>query len=140
MKPLGVQGLWKALRSANGPAQHLLMGIWGLITTAGFYEVGVPTALLVAWAIASLAVVYCTVWTDKPTLLRSLKVDTMFSIMVLTLYLWEEYTTGITTPVFFAGRVVAGSVLTMHGLYLIDLVQRQIHESLYIEERIKNES
>ena len=140
MKPLGLQGLWKALRSANGPAQHLLMGIWGLITTAGFYQVGVPTVLLISWAIASLAVVYCTIWAGKQTLLRAIKTDTIFSIMVLTLYLYEEYTTGITTPVFFAGRVVAGSVLVIHGLYLIDLVQRQIHEALYLEERLKNES
>lgn len=140
MKPLGLKGLYRALRSANGPAQHLLMGVWGLITTAGFYQVGVPTFLLISWAIASLAVVYCTVWTDKQTLLRVIKTDTIFSIMVLTLYLYEEYTTGITTPVFFAGRVVAGSVLVLHGLYLIDLVQRQIHEALYLEERLKNES
>ena len=140
MKPIGLKGLYRALRSANGPAQHLLMGIWGLITTAGFYQVGVPTFLLISWAIASLAVVYCTIWTGKPTLLRAIKTDTIFSIMVLTLYLYEEYTTGITTPVFFAGRVVAGSVLVLHGLYLIDLVQRQIHEALYLEERLKNES
>jgi hypothetical protein len=140
VKPLGLSGLQKALRSANGPAQHLLMGVWGLITTAGFYEVGIPAYLLITWALASLAVVYCTIWTAKPALLRVLKLDTMLSIMVLCLYLYEEYTTGITTPIFFAGRVVAGSVLSLHGLYLVDLVQRQIHEALYFEERLKHES
>lgn len=126
MKPLGIQGLKQALRSANGPAQHLLMGVWGLITTAGFWQVGVPVPVLLAWALASITVVYCTVWATKPTLLRALKLDTMLTVMVLSLYLWEEWITGIMTPVFFAGRVLAGSVLAMHGFYLIDLVHRQI--------------
>ena len=126
MKPLGIQGLKQALRSANGPAQHLLMGVWGLITTAGFWQVGVPVPVLLAWAMASIMVVYCTVWATKPTLLRALKLDTMLTVMVLSLYLWEEWITGIMTPVFFAGRVLAGSVLAMHGFYLIDLVHRQI--------------
>ena len=126
MKPLGIQGLKQALRSANGPAQHLLMGVWGLITTAGFWQVGVPVPVLLAWAMASMTVIYCTVWATKPTLLRALKLDTMLTVMVLSLYLWEEWITGIMTPVFFAGRVLAGSVLAMHGFYLIDLVHRQI--------------
>jgi len=139
MKPLGLSGLKKALRSANGPAQHLLMGAWGLITTAGFYEVGIPAYLLITWALASLGVIYCTVWAGKRFLLNVLKLDTMLTIMVLCLYLYEEYTTGITTPIFFAGRVVAGAVLSFHGIYLVDLVQRQIHEALYLEERLKNE-
>jgi len=126
MKPLGIQGLKQALRSANGPAQHLLMGVWGLITTAGFWQVGVPIPVLLAWAMASVTVIYCTVWATKPTLLRALKLDTMLTVMVLSLYLWEEWITGIITPVFFAGRVLAGSVLAAHGFYLIDLVTRQM--------------
>jgi len=132
MKPLGIQGLKQALRSANGPAQHLLMGVWGLITTAGFWQVGVPVPVLLAWAMASMTVIYCTVWATKPTLLRALKLDTMLTVMVLSLYLWEEWITGIITPVFFAGRVLAGSVLAAHGFYLIDLVTRQMSDALIV--------
>ena len=140
MKPLGLSGLWQALRSANGPAQHLLMGVWGLITTAGFYQVGVPVPLLLAWAFASLVVVYCTVWSTKPTLLKALKTDTMLTVMVLSLYLWEEFTTGITTPVFFAGRVLAASILSLHGFYLIDLVHRQMLDAQAFEKSLRDES
>lgn len=140
MKPLGLLGLKKSLYSANGPAQHLLLGVWGLIVTAGFYKVGIPAYFLITWALVSLSVIYCTIWARKVVLLNFLKLDTMLTIMVLCLYLYEEYATGITTPVFFAGRVIAGTVLSLHGFYLIDLVQRQIHEALYVEERLKNES
>ena len=139
MKPLGLLGLKKSLYSANGPAQHLLLGVWGLIVTAGFYKVGIPAYFLITWALVSLSVIYCTIWAGKVVLLNFLKLDTMLTIMVLCLYLYEEYATGITTPIFFAGRVTAGTVLSLHGFYLIDLVQRQIHEALYVEERLKNE-
>lgn len=126
MQPLGLDGLKLALKTANGPAQHLLMGVWGIITTAGFWAVNVPIPFLVVWALCSLAVIYCTIWSVRPRLLLALKADTMLTVTVLFLYLWEEYMTGITTPVFFAGRLAAASVLIAHGFYLIDLVHRQI--------------
>jgi|SRR6056300_808532 hypothetical protein len=126
MQPLGLHGLKLALRTANGPAQHLLMGVWGIITTAGFWAVNVPIPFLAVWVLCSLAVIYCTIWSERPRLLFALKADTMLTVTVLSLYLWEEYTTGITTPVFFAGRLAAASVLVAHGFYLIDLVHRQI--------------
>lgn len=137
MKPLGLKGLWRSLRSANGPAQHMLIGVWGIIAAAGFYDVNVPNVFLVSWVLASIAVIYCTVWASKPNLLIALKIDAVLSAMVLSLYLFEAYTAGITTLVFFAGRLVAGSVLVLHGLYLVDLVQRQIFEATYIEDNLK---
>jgi hypothetical protein len=93
MKPLGLLGLKKSLYSANGPAQHLLLGVWGLIVTAGFYKVGIPAYFLITWALVSLSVIYCTIWAGKVVLLNFLKLDTMLTIMVLCLYLYEEYAT-----------------------------------------------
>ena len=140
MKPLGLDGLRLALKSANGPAQHLLMGVWGLIVTSGFWAVNVPVPSLVIWGLCSFSVVYCTIWAHKPKLLYALKADTLLTVTVLLLYLWEEYTTGITTLVFFVGRVAAASVLIAHGFYLIDLVHRQILDARAFERANKKDS
>jgi hypothetical protein len=52
----------------------------------------------------------------------------MISFIVLAEYLYIEWDTGINTMVFFLGRLAAGSILLVHGMYLANLVRRQMLE------------
>ena len=128
MKPLGLKGTYQSLRSANGTAQHLLLSIWGIIAAGGFYAVGISNLHLIAWVLASILVAYCTIWRGKWCLLWALRFDVMISAIVLGEYLWIEWDTGINTLVFFLGRLAAGVILLAHGLYLANLVRRQMLE------------
>jgi len=128
MKPLGLKGTYEAIRSANGPAQHLLLSVWGIVAAGGFYAVGISNLHLIAWIIASVLVCYCTVWRGKWCLLWALRLDVMISFIVLAEYLYIEWDTGINTMVFFLGRLAAGSILLVHGMYLANLVIRQMLE------------
>ena len=128
MKPLGLKGTYESLRSANGTAQHLLLSIWGIIAAGGFYAVGISNLHLIAWVVASLLVAYCTVWRGKWCLLWALRIDVMLSALVLAEYLYIEWDTGINTLVFYFGRLAAGVIMLVHGLYLANLVRRQMLE------------
>ena len=128
MKPQGLKGVYESLRSANGTAQHLLLSIWGIIAAGGFYAVGISDVHLVGWVLASVLVTYCTVWRSKWCLLWALRLDVMITAIVLAEYLYIEWDTGINTVVFFLGRLAAGIILLVHGLYLSNLVRRQMLE------------
>ena len=128
MKPLGLKGTYQSLRSANGTAQHLLLSSWGIIAAGGFYAVGISNLHLIAWVLASVLVAYCTIWRGKLCLLWALRLDVMLSAIVLAEYLYIEWDTGINTVVFFLGRLAAGVILLVHGLYLANLVRRQMLE------------
>ena len=128
MKPLGLKGTYQSLRSANGTAQHLLLSIWGIIAAGGFYAVGISNLHLIAWVLASILVAYCTIWRGKWCLLWALRLDVMLSAIVLAEYLYIEWDTGINTLVFFLGRLAAGVIMFVHGLYLANLVRRQMLE------------
>lgn len=128
MKPLGLKGVYESLRSANGTAQHLLLSVWGIIAAGGFYAVGISNLHLGAWVFASLLVLYCTVWRGRWCLLWALRLDVMLTAIILAEYLYIEWDTGINTVVFFLGRLAAGVILLVHGLYLSNLVRRQILE------------
>lgn len=128
MKPLGLKGTVDSLRSANGTAQHLLLSVWGIIAAGGFYAVGISNLHLIVWVLSSLLVFYCTIWRSKPCILWSLRLDVMITAIVLAEYLYIEWDTGINTMVFFLGRLSAGVILLVHGLYLCNLVRRQILE------------
>jgi hypothetical protein len=128
MKPLGLRGTYESLRTANGTAQHILLSVWGIIAAGGFYAVGISNLHLGAWVFASLLVLYCTVWRGKWCLLWALRLDVMISAVVLAEYLYIEWDTGINTLVFFLGRLAAGVLLLIHGLYLANLVRRQMLE------------
>ena len=140
MKALGVKGVYESLRSANGTAQHLLLSAWGIIAAGGFFAVGISNLHLLAWVLASLLVTYCTVWRGKWCLLWALRLDVMLTAIVLAEYLWIEWDTGINTLVFFMGRLAAASLLLVHGLYLANLVRRQMLEHRLFEEDIRHES
>ena len=140
MKALGVKGVYESLRSANGTAQHLLLSAWGIVAAGGFYAVGISDVHLVGWVLASVLVTYCTVWRGKWCLLWALRLDVMLTAIVLAEYLWIEWDTGINTLVFFMGRLAAASLLLVHGLYLSNLVRRQMLEQRLFEEDIRHES
>ena len=133
MKPLGLKGTYESLRSANGTAQHLLLSVWGIIAAGGFYAVGISNIHLIGWVLASILVAYCTVWRGKWCLLWALRIDVMLSALVLAEYLYIEWDTGINTLVFFLGRLAAGVIMLTHGLYLANLVRRQMLESKRFE-------
>ena len=140
MKPLGLKGTYASIKSASGTAQHLLLSIWGIIGAGGFYAVGISNLHLVAWVVASLLVCYCTIWRGKWCLLWALRMDVIITAVVLAEYLWIEWDTGINTLVFFLGRLAAGSVLLCHGLYLSNLVRRQMLEHKKFEVELRHES
>jgi hypothetical protein len=140
MKALGVKGVYESLRSATGTAQHLLLSAWGIIAAGGFYAVGISNLHLLVWVIASVLVTYCTIWRGKWCLLWALRLDVMLTAIVLAEYLWIEWDTGINTLVFFTGRLAAGVLLLAHGLYLSNLVRRQMLEHRLFEEDIRHES
>jgi len=133
MKPLGLRGTYESLKSANGTAQHLLLSIWGIIAAGGFYAVGISNLHLTAWVAASILVMYCTIWTKKPCLLWAIRLDVMLTTVVLAEYLCIEWDTGINTVVFFLGRISAAVILLTHGLYLANLVRRQMLEAKRFE-------
>ena len=140
MKALGVKGVYESLRSANGTAQHLLLSAWGIVAAGGFYAVGISNLHLLVWVLASVLVTYCTIWRGKWCLLWALRLDVMLTAIVLAEYLWIEWDTGINTLVFFMGRLAAAGLLLVHGLYLSNLVRRQMLEQRLFEEDIRHES
>jgi hypothetical protein len=139
MKPLGLKGVYESLRSASGTAQHLLLSVWGIIAAVGFYAVGISNLHLIVWIASSLFVLYCTVWRGKVCLLWALRLDVMITAIVLAEYLYIEWDTGINTVVFFLGRLAAGVILLLHGLYLSNLVRRQILEHKKFESILEVE-
>lgn len=139
MKPLGIKGVYESLRSASGTAQHLLLSAWGVVAAGGFYAVGISNIHLVGWVLASLLVAYCTVWAGKRCLLWALRLDVIITAIVLAEYLYIEWDTGINTVVFFLGRLTAGIILLVHGLYLSNLVRRQILEHKKFENILEVE-
>jgi hypothetical protein len=64
MRPLGLHGAYQAIRSANGPAQHIAVSLVGL-TYAGMFVGMVPGAILWAWVASSVLVLVATIWLKK---------------------------------------------------------------------------
>ena len=128
MKALGLKGTYEALRSASGTAQHIMLSVWGVIAAGGYFALGISNFHLLAWISTSVFVLFCTIWASKHWLLWALRLDVMISFIVLAEYLYIEWDTGINTIVFFLGRLAAGSILLVHGMYLANLVRRQMLE------------
>lgn len=133
---MGLSRTLQSLRSANGTAQHLLLGVWGVIIAGMYHNMGVPDLLLLLWTALSVAVVVATVWLNKTLLKYLLVADVMVSVSVLVLY--ATHTKTVTHPMgmvmthshFDIGaHFVAAIVMILHGLYLADLTNRQILES-----------
>ena len=147
-KALGIRGTYRAIKSANGPAQHIAVSLVGL-TYVGMFVGMVPHTILFAWAASSALVLIATIWLPKIWLKRSLLVDFTLSCMVLTFYFMHD--PAPTGPIYHVMTVDGMSASTrghdamsivdkfshacacimMAGwsLYLSNLVQRQLLEA-----------
>lgn len=148
MKPLGIRGTYDAIRTANGPAQHVAISFVGL-TYAGMYIGLVPNLLLVAWVASSVLVLTATVWMTRKWLKSFLLIDFVLSCMVLTFYFMHDsapsepmYHVMTAEGMQMASRgshgmsmidqfshALACVMMAFWSLYLSNLVQRQILEA-----------
>lgn len=144
---LGVSGTYQAIRTANGPAQHIAVSLVGL-TYAGMFVGMVPDFVLSAWIFSSLLVLIATVWLPKVWLKRSLVADFTLSCVVLAFYFMHSpEPTGPVYHVMTAHGMEAAArgshsmgavdkfshglacvMMAVWSLYLSNLVQRQIFE------------
>lgn len=150
---LGVRGAYHAVRTANGPAQHLACAIVGL-TYAGMFHTMVPDWVLIGWAIMSIAVFVAVLWLPKIMLKYALLGDFTFSALVLTFYFMHEpephgfvyysaanmrqgHAPGMTQMSFVDMLSHAGAVtmMALWSLYLSNLVHRQLLEKARFDAR-----
>lgn len=118
-KALGIKGTYQAIRSANGPAQHIAVSLVGL-TYAGMFVGMVPSAILWSWVASSALVLVSTVWLRKVWLKRSLLLDFTLSCIVLALYFMHDAMPA--TPIYHV-MTVNGMVEAhtgQHGMSMID--------------------
>ena len=148
MKPLGIRGTYNAIRTANGPAQHVAIALVGL-TYAGMFVGMVPDLLLAAWVGSSAMVLVATVWLTRKWLKSFLLMDFVLSCMVLTFYFMHDlppsgpmYHVMTADGMLMADRgshgmsmidqfshALACVMMAGWSLYLSNLVQRQILEA-----------
>ena len=144
---LGLRGTYHAIRTANGPAQHLACSVIGLTYSSMFYRM-VPDLILFAWATTSVIVAVSVVWLSKRILLGALLTDFVLSMLVLTFYLMHD--PAPVGPVYYSmnlGGVArhapqemsmgmiemfshgfAAAIMAAWSLYLSHLVYRQMLE------------
>ena len=143
---MGLITTYNAVRSANGPAQHIACAIWGVVT-AGMFTHMVNTGILTAWAALSVLVLVAVIWLPRIFLKYILLADFFTSTVVLSEYIM--YSPPVS-PVYHVNTVngfVASSrgsshhidlsmyahslaiiTLCVWSLYLANLVHRQILE------------
>lgn len=144
---LGLRGTYNAIRTANGPAQHIACSVVG-ITYAGMFYRMVPDAILAGWVGTSVLVAIAVVWLNKKILMATLIADFVLSMLVLTFYLMHD--PAPVGPIYYglnAGNMVRYSptenemgiiemfshglatvIMAAWSLYLANLVHRQILE------------
>lgn len=144
---LGLRGTYNAIRTANGPAQHIACSLVG-VTYAGMFYKMVPDLILICWVGTSILVAAAVVWLNKKILMATLIADFVLSMMVLTFYLMHDpapagpvyYSMNNGTMTRYAPQEMSMNMVEMfsHGLatvmmalwslYLANLVHRQILE------------
>jgi len=147
----GLKSTYTQVASANGPAQMLTYGFWGIIVAGMFYGVDpscFPDWMILAWGITSAIVIPITIWGSKELLKFTLLFDTVFSAYILTLlmmhnphppdavyyinaaYGFEEASRSVMmshdVSEWFHG--VALLWMSFHSIYLANLTHRQILE------------
>ena len=144
---LGLRGAYNAIRTANGPAQHIACAITGIIYAGMFVDM-VPSPVLIAWAGVSAVIICAVIWLNKRILMALLLLDFVLSCMVLSFYLMHEpemqgfvyYSQsvgGISTHapsmsemslIDTLAHAAASVIMAAWSLYLANLVQRQVLE------------
>jgi len=141
---LGLRGTYEAIRTANGPAQHLAAATTGVIYSGMFVDM-VPNPILISWAAVSVLIIGAVVWLDKKWLMILLIIDFVLSCMVLSFYLMHD--PAPVGPVYYSmnngnmvryapmqhemsmidmlAHSVASVVMALWSLYLANLVMRQ---------------
>jgi len=141
---LGIRGAYRAVKSANGPAQHFLLAGWGVVVAGMFEGMGVPDPIIIMWAATSLLIFMSVVWAPKLVLELVLLADAALSVTVLTLYMTYDpspvgpvyYTMGADGMTSYSpdvkkegiamwAHVLAGFYMASHAFYLSNLVHRQ---------------
>lgn len=142
----GLVKTYKAVMSANGPAQMLTYSFWGVLM-AGMLTMVNPTVLTL-WGLTSLLVTPVTIWCSRVWLRNLLLLDTVISawILVTLLMMGHEipqtvyYTMavdGMSSRTISHGEghsvsewfhIAAVIWMTFHSVYLADLTNRQILE------------
>ncbi|NIS49787.1 MAG: hypothetical protein GWN94_01510 [Phycisphaerae bacterium] len=144
---LGLSGTYKAIKAANGPAQHIACSMVG-ITYAGMFYQMVPDLILIGWVGTSVLVALAVIWLNKKILMATLIADFVLSMMVLTFYLMHD--PAPVGPVYYSMNLggvarhapdemsmnviemfshgLATVMMALWSLYLANLVHRQILE------------
>jgi len=141
---LGVRGTVDKIKSANGPAQHLLLAGWGVVCAGMFDGMGVPDPIIIMWAMTSMFVFIAVVWLPLVALQWTLVLDFFLSVCVFYFYstydpmpLANVYYTNTMSGMEMAHRDVQAHgiakwahyislwFMASHALYLANLVQRQ---------------
>ena len=146
---LGIKGTYDKVMAANGPAQMLTYAFWGVLMAGmfqGVCEMCIPNELLIAWGISSLLVIPTTIWLSKAHLRNILLIDSVFSAYIMALFVLHEPHAAEFIYYSFSmdGQTVlntnshsslsewfhfaALTWMTLHGIYLADLTNRQILE------------
>ena len=143
---MGLKATYNAIRTANGPAQHIACAIWGVVMAGMFAEMVNPY-ILIAWAACSILVITAVVWLPRIYLKLSLIADFFISTLVLSEYMTYS---PAPTPIYHVNTVngmqavsrsahshvdvamwshsLAIITLCAWSLYLANLVHRQILE------------
>ena len=120
---LGIKGTYHAIRSANGPAQHIAVSLVGL-TYAGMFIGMVPDVILWAWVASSVLVLLATIWLKKVWLKRSLLLDFTLSCMVLTFYFMHD--PAPSGPIYHV-MAVDGMQMANRGGHGMDMIDKFSH-------------
>jgi hypothetical protein len=144
-KPLGIQGFYEKIQTANGPAQIVSYAVWGTIVAGmiwGYCPEHIPNALLAFWGALSVSTLFTVIWLRRSVTKHLLVLDMVVSMVVLMMYVMHEpHMTSITYFVDDQGNFVrpkevmnmvshhfhtVGIVwMVLHSAYLANLMHRQ---------------
>jgi hypothetical protein len=145
---LGVRETYRKVMTANGPAQMLTYAFWGALMAGmfhGFCDKCLTSTVLMCWAAVSVLVVPVTIWGSREMLRNALLLDVVISAYILVIVLTHQphATEFVYYSMTFEGMTASKSGghqisewfhigaliwMTLHGIYLADLTQRQINE------------
>ena len=115
--PLGLSKTWDAIKNANGPAQHIMYGIWGFIIAGMYVDMGVPNLLVFTWAAFSMITILAVVWCSKNILKNILLVDVLLTAIVLGLYVSNTHfvVPDVMEPVYYTIDITGKMSQSMRG-------------------------
>ena len=147
---LGLGGTYRAVMSANGPAQMLTYAFWGVLMAGMFFGMHIDPIMLMCWGAVSALVAPITIWGSKLLLKYILLLDMLLSSMILMMFLMHEPEVNVTHQFKYYTMALEGMTqanreeahqmvadwfhiaalvwMTFHSAYLANLTHRQILE------------